>query len=353
LEDLMPQHKATLSPGLVQDGIPDGDPSAWLFHQLTECPIDAVPISSLKLDATARNDLVNIEHVQVLAGISEDLPPIVVHEPSRRVIDGIHRVRAALLRGWSHIPAKMYTGLYEDAFAVAVKLNTTHGLPLSRAERSTAAGRILRTHPQWSNRMIAGIAGLSESTIRALRHACDPADDQPLARIGRDGRARPVNTAHGRMVVSRLLAERPTASAREIAKAAGVSANTVLNVRRRLAVGQDAVAPRCEATQRPDADRANGSVATAPASLPPNELDKITEAMVAQLMADPSIRLSDRGRLLLRWMHASREALNVRTEVVDAIPDHWSASVAQLARAYAGFWQELAGKLERRPATSE
>jgi hypothetical protein len=56
-------------------------------------------ISSLLLDDSPRHDGENDEHVHVLTESEEQLPPIVVHGPSRRVIDGRHRVRAAVMRG--------------------------------------------------------------------------------------------------------------------------------------------------------------------------------------------------------------------------------------------------------------
>lgn len=330
----MSQHEAIRLPGNESSSFVDHDLAAWLSGCLTTSTVSRILLDSLNLDFTLRQAPVNAEHVQILAGIDEELPPIVVHAPTGRVIDGIHRVRAALTQQRRYISAILYDGSEDDAFAVAVRLNTAHGLPLSRAERSAAAERILRTHPQWSNRMIAGIAGLSEATVRARRQ--DVPEPRGHIRVGRDGRVRPVNAAEARLRVSRLLAERPTASAREIARQAGVSPNTVLDVRRRLAQGREPAATRGRDEE------------TGPAA--PSDLERTTETMLVNLMADPSIRLSDRGRLLIRWMRANREALS--TEVVCAVPDHWSVPVAKLARAYSVFWQDLAQELEHRPRRS-
>ncbi|MFF2964479.1 ParB/RepB/Spo0J family partition protein [Streptomyces sp. NPDC057963] len=339
----MSQDETTCWPGDDSPAFADSEPAAWLSDQLVTSTVRRIPISSLNLDFTLRQDRVNTEHVQILAGITEELPPIVVHEQSGRVLDGIHRVRAALAQERNHISAIVYNGSDDDAFAVAVRLNTAHGLPLSRAERIAAAARILRTHPRWSNRMIAGVTGLAESTVRVRRRDLPEPGPRSCTRVGRDGRVRPVNAAEGRLRASRLLAERPTASAREIAHEAGVSPNTVLDVRRRLAEGRE-----------PAPVQARGGEAGAPATpcpTGPSDLEKITEAMLVDLMADPSIRLNDRGRFLIRWMRANREALNTRSDVVCAIPDHWSVPVARLARAYSLFWQDLARQLEHRSAT--
>ncbi|MFE4336470.1 streptomycin biosynthesis protein [Streptomyces sp. NPDC056831] len=334
----MSQYETTSQPSDGSPAFTDSEPAAWLAGQLAASTVRRILISSLNLDFTLRQDRVNTEHMQILAGITEELPPIVVHEPSGRVLDGIHRVRAALAQERTRISAIVYDGSDEDAFAVAVRLNTAHGLPLSRAERIAAAERILRTHPRWSNRMIAGVTGLAESTVRVRRR--DLPGPRSCARVGRDGRVRPVNAVDGRLRASRLLAERPNASAREIAREAGVSPNTVLDVRRRLAEGREPV-------------QARGGKAGAPATpcpTGPSDLEKITEAMLVGLMADPSIRLNNRGRFLIHWMRANREALNTRPDVVCAIPDHWSVPVARLARAYSLFWQDLARQLEHRSA---
>ncbi|WP_329182061.1 streptomycin biosynthesis regulator [Streptomyces sp. NBC_01477] len=340
----MSQHEAPRRPSDDPPAFADCEPTAWLSGQLATSTVRRIRVSSLNLDFTLRQGRVNIEHVQILAGITEELPPIVVHGPSGRVLDGIHRVHAALAQERSHISAIEYSGSDEDAFAVAVRLNTAHGLPLSRAERIAAAQRILRTHPRWSNRMIAGVTGLAESTVRVRRR--DLPEPEPglrsCTRVGRDGRVRPVNATEGRLRASRLLAERPSASAREIARQAGVSPNTVLDVRRRLAEGREPVPVQ-----------ARGGEAGAPAvprPTGPSDLEKLTTAVLAALMADPSIRLNDRGRFLIRWMRANREALTTRSDVACAIPDHWSVPVARLARAYSLFWQDLARQLEHRSA---
>jgi hypothetical protein len=80
--------------GLVHDAV-----ARWVSEQLADCPVMTMSISSLVGGETPRSVGTNIEHARVLAGVSEKLPPIVVHRVSSRVIDGAHRVRAAELRG--------------------------------------------------------------------------------------------------------------------------------------------------------------------------------------------------------------------------------------------------------------
>ena len=140
----------------------DSAPARWGLDGL---PVVVLSISSLLLDDSPRHGGENDEHIHVLAGSEEQLPPIVVHGPLMRVIDGRHRVRAVVLRGDDTIDAKVYHGTSDDAFVLAVRMNITHGLPLTRTERTTAALRIIGSHPQWSNRMITTATGLSAGTV--------------------------------------------------------------------------------------------------------------------------------------------------------------------------------------------
>jgi len=50
------------------------------------------------------------EHIWILAASEASLPPILVHHPSMRVIDGMHRLRAAVLRGDEQIAVDYFHG---------------------------------------------------------------------------------------------------------------------------------------------------------------------------------------------------------------------------------------------------
>jgi len=332
----------------------DVDVAGWVTRQLDTCISVPIPINSLALDHSLRRIGTSTDHVRVLAEAVGNLPPILVHGPSRKVIDGAHRVRAAVLRGESKIGARIYSGSLDDAFVLAVNLNSSHGLPLSRRERATAAERILRSHPQWSDRMIAGITGLSAGTIGNLRQESTDPDAPPVARIGKDGRARPVDSAAGRSRARQLLAERPTASIRSIAKEAGVSASTVLNVRRLVAAGQDPVERQHRANGNASARRGTGaSVTEVPIPRASDEgglqgLAADAAAALTMLLRDPSMRLSAKGRFLLRWMTMSRDGMHASRQIVDSVPDHCASAVAKLARSYAVLWTEIASGLEGR-----
>jgi hypothetical protein len=161
-------------------------------------PIHMVPVRSLRATLSPRVQGEIPEHVRNLAEVAGQLPPILVHRATMQVIDGGHRLRAAIERGDRYIDARFFGGSEADAFVVAVRLNATHGLMLSRGDRRSAAARILRTHPHWSDRAIAAAVGFSDKTVAAIRRRAAAEIPQSAWRVGRDGRRRPRDPAEGR-----------------------------------------------------------------------------------------------------------------------------------------------------------
>ncbi|WP_052070271.1 ParB/RepB/Spo0J family partition protein [Streptacidiphilus albus] len=177
----------------------------------------------------------------MLAEAPAPLPPIVVHRPTMRIVDGVHRLQAAVLRGEESIEVRYVDGSAEDAFVLAVRLNAEHGMPLSRQDRVAAAERIISSHAHWSDRRIAEVTGLSPVTVSGVRKNSTTQVEQLHARTGRDGRSRPVNSAAGRRRAVQVIAARPDASLREIAQEAGIAPATARDVRRRISEGKDPV----------------------------------------------------------------------------------------------------------------
>jgi ParB-like chromosome segregation protein Spo0J len=327
----------------------DSEPAHGGSWGLEGLPTVVLSISSLLLDDSPRHGGENDEHVHVLTESEERLPPIVVHGPSRRVIDGRHRVRAAVMRGEDTIDAKIYRGSGDDAFVLAVRMNITHGLPLTYAERTAAALRIIGSHSRWSNRMIATATGLSAGTVAKARQWSSAHNAQSTTRVGKDGRERPLTAEAGRRRAGALLAERPTASNREIAAAAGISASTVRDVRQRLRAGHDPTPPRqrvlrSPAPSRPPTLRPPPATPGDPGSLGGVEVCTI----LAGLKTDPGLRLSDTGRSLLRCLDRYRVETAQSPMITEMVPDHCAGSVAALARGYARVWTEIATLLEQR-----
>ncbi len=325
------------------------EPSGWEPIMLDGLPTVVLSISSLLLDGSPRQDGQNDKHARVLAESEEQLPPIVVHGQSMRVIDGMHRIRAAVMRGEEKIEAKIYRGTDGDAFTLAVRMNIAHGLPLTRADRIAAAVRIIGSHPQWSNRMIAITTGLSAGTVGKLRRRSTVHNAQSATRVGRDGRARPVNSAAGRLKAGELLAEKPTASIRAIAKEAGVSPSTVHDVRRRLHAGQDPAQARQRAQGPAGTPRPPDVRLTRKASGDPGSAGSADVAVIlANLKRDPALRFSDQGRSLLRLLHRYHVGITESGNIAEMVPGHCVGLVANLARRYAQVWAEFAAQLEKR-----
>jgi len=70
-----------------------------------------VPIARILAADSPRRAGENPEHAQSLAEVNAELPPIVVHRATLRVIDGMHRLRAARLRGQEEIAVHFLTAV--------------------------------------------------------------------------------------------------------------------------------------------------------------------------------------------------------------------------------------------------
>jgi ParB-like chromosome segregation protein Spo0J len=284
------------------------------------------------------------KHVRILA--EAETPPILVHRQTMRVIDGMHRLRAAKLNGRPHIEVEFFDGSEADAFLRAVEANIAHGLPLGTADRKAAVQRIIRSHPQMSDREIARCAGLSDKTVAAIRRSSPDIPHSNLRR-GADGRVRPLEASEGRLRAARVLEEHPDATVREVAKAAGISLGTAQDVRRRVTEGLDAVSAGTDkdsslgtGAKRPVA-RAEGGTAGrngAPAAAP---VSVDAQRYLDRLGRDPAVRSTDSGRELLRWLWVHEAALRKWPELMSAIPPHCADAVTRLMEHYMSSWQHL------------
>src|SRR5580704_2926438 len=134
-----------------------------------EREIVTVPVQSLKPGESPRSGGESKAHIARLAEVEGPLPPILVDRRTMRVIDGMHRLLAAALKGQETVSVVFFDGSPADAFLQAVRANVTHGLPLSQADRRAAAERIIASHPHLSDRALAESVGLAARTVAAIR----------------------------------------------------------------------------------------------------------------------------------------------------------------------------------------
>ena len=149
---------------------------------------------SLRIGKSPRLNGEDRAHIARLAETETPLPPILVDRRTMRVIDGMHRLMAASLQGRETIDVMFFDGSEADVFLRAVQENIAHGLPLSQADRRAAAERIIASHPHMSDRAIGHSAGLAAKTVAAIRKSSSEEIPQSNARVGRDGRVRPLDS---------------------------------------------------------------------------------------------------------------------------------------------------------------
>ena len=319
----------------------------------SEQDIAIVPIMSLLPGESPRLNGEDKAHIARLADTEAELPPILVHKSTMRVIDGMHRLMAASLHGRKTIKVRFFDGSQADVFVWAVKENVRHGLPLSHADRRAAAERIVGTHSRMSDRAIGELVGLAAKTVAGIRRSSGEAS-QSNARVGKDGRVRPLNGEKGRLRAAEILAEQPEASLREVAKAAGIAPATVLDVRNRLARGESPVplrpersAPASNGTPTSELKHSQALASRPPAPAWHGELPS-PAITLDKLMRDPSLRNNDCGRQLLRLLQAASAGTEQLPRLSALVPPHCVIKVAQIARQHAQAWQDFATELNRR-----
>ncbi|MEW1698403.1 ParB/RepB/Spo0J family partition protein [Streptomyces sp. NPDC093249] len=299
-------------------------------------------LSSLVAADSPRLGGTSPDHVEVLA--QGDIQPILVHRATRRVVDGMHRLQAARLQGEETIPVRYLDGPVSEVFLHSVAANVSHGLPLTLADRRAATRRILTSHPDLSDRAIARITRLSPKTVGAVRRTSTEEVPQSKVRVGEDGRTRPLDAAQRREAARAFLAEHPGATLHETAASAGVSVSTACEVRQRMRRDEEEAPPR-PAAAREVRDRDTRGGGGNPAG------DRCAErgrARRAETLAkDPSLRLTESGRALLRWLNERAPDLEVGRQLMAAVPPHCAVAVADLANSYALEWQRFATALDR------
>ncbi|MFD2420534.1 ParB/RepB/Spo0J family partition protein [Amycolatopsis pigmentata] len=325
----------------------------------SEEAVTQVAIALLNPGDSPRLDGENIEHVRLLAESGNELPPILVHRPTMRVIDGMHRLQASQLRGDTTINVRFFHGEDRDAFVLAVRSNVTHGLPLSLGERTAAARRIIVSHPHWSDRAIASISGIAPNTVASLRRRVardTPGGTTIAGRIGLDGRVRPLDRERRRQHAEELMRANPHSTLREIARRADISLGTAQDVRRRLGRRENPELGNPHRTTTlseetgsehrpavPEPRTRSDSVESAPAANDPHRED-----ILDSLRSDPSLRFTEAGRSLLRLLQLHALTAEQWDQMVNKLPAHCTELVATMAAECANTWSEFSERVRRR-----
>lgn len=286
--------------------------------------IEWIEVESLAPGCSPRSAGTSKTHINRLAVSADELPPILVHRATMQVIDGMHRLAVAKLKGHQKIAAVFFEGSEEEAFLLAISENLRHGLPLRIADRKAAAQHILAMNPELSDRAIGAKAGLDPKTVGKIRRCSSEENPQLNTRVGRDGRIRAVDPRAGRRKAAQLIAERPKASLREIAREAGVSPATVSELKK----GRDV----SSADGAPDS--------------PPSGMPRSPAEVLRLLRKDPSVRMSECGRDFIRWLETHSVDNEDMTRDISWLPSYYAPHLATLARKFAGLWINFANSLE-------
>ncbi len=341
-------------------------------------PEVSVPIHLLTPGFHLRQEGTDPAHVRLLADAagSVQLPAILVQKSGSRIIDGLHRVEVAKLRGEWNINARVVDCTDSEALVLAIRSNTLHGLPLSRADRIAGAKRVLAAHADWSDRAVAAITGLSAKSVASLRNSSTWDTQFTGKRLGRDGKRHPVLPTEGRRRAAEYIKAHPEASLRQIARETDVSLGTVHDVKDKLRRGlapvpplagtQEApVTPVAPLASVPPADQTAVGRATARAAGDPRSglqsqpsapvrairtdarpVRRLAWPMIsAKLAGDPSLRYTEGGRAFLRWMAGHCLGADEWREFIDAIPQHWLPEVGRIAASMSEEWAQFAERL--------
>lgn len=324
------------------------------------CSMDmgVVDIAELGAGMPLRSTGLDAAHVASLAAAEWPMRPILVHRPTMQVIDGHHRVAAAVGNGMDSIQANLFDGPLGVAIILALRANVSHGLPLSLADRKAAAQQLLECHGEWSDRSISVSAGLSAKVIAKLR--CASEDGQQLhGRIGRDGRRRPLNAAAKRVWAAEVLSSQPGVSLRQVGRAVGLSPGTVRDVLARVQRGEDPVPGRTAAgdsqsyvrsgegspTSSVEPTRGTDAPAQDPAQRSSSDGRVEATLVLAKLTRDPALRLSEVGRDLLRRLHSHVVTVEDSVTIAEVSPDRSVEHLLGFAQACAEQWASIAEQL--------
>lgn len=216
--------------------------------------------------------------------------------------------------------------------------SVTAGTPLTAEDRRLGAMHVLDDQPNWSDRRIAHLCGVSPKLVARLRHdaSTNTVAGAREKRIGRDGRARPLKPGAIRDDIADAIRQSPCASLRAIAAELGVSPETVRSVRGELALSD-------EPTEQPQVHAAHLEVTS---------IERLMARRAGQVEPAPwregnAFGSSEGGSSFVDWLEATSTAGGCGR--ASEVPLSRVYEIADEARRRAAFWTQFADSLERRP----
>jgi hypothetical protein len=215
---------------------------------------------------------------------------------------------------------ELLAGRASEAYVEAIRRNVGDGLPLSLSEGRAATERIIEVSGGWSDRRIAEASRLAPSSMSRLRRAgtwsaCPSGWIEQLdARVGPDGRRRPVSDPASREAIVATGRAHPEAPLRTPAALVGLSPETV----RRVRLALDGEVGACDRWTEVPGPRPSG--AAAPSSW----------------QTDRALTSCAGGDDLATWLSST------------TAPPEYRGLVADQCRRRARFWEKFATGLEGR-----
>ena len=139
--------------------------------------VQSIPIADITIDPEFQSRVeLNNSTVKEYAELMEDgykFPPVAAYRVGSQyfLVDGNHRVKAALKLNWATIECTVYDGTKRDALIYAAGVNFDHGLPRTMADKRCVVTRVLNDLEwcQWSDRDIANRCKVSHTFVSKVR----------------------------------------------------------------------------------------------------------------------------------------------------------------------------------------
>ena len=161
---------------------------------------------SPRLQCRAKLDEENLKDFIEALERGDEFPPIIVFRirGSLYIVDGHHRLQAALKAGHTEILAVVHDGTWHDAVRAALAANKKHGIRLSAEDRAAAVLLATKELPGESTRAIAELCGISHRTVgRVLLKSRGALPHVRKMIQGRDGKQYPARPPRPRHETSR------------------------------------------------------------------------------------------------------------------------------------------------------